>query len=75
MGTIIDLSKNVYEICKEYPEVVDIMKDLGFESITNPAMLNTAGRFMTIPKGAAIKNIPMEKIKESFAAKGYELKE
>ncbi|HHV98445.1 MAG TPA: DUF1858 domain-containing protein [Clostridiaceae bacterium] len=75
MGTVIDLSKSVYEICKEHPEVVDIMKDLGFENITNPAMLKTAGRFMTIPKGASMKNIPMEKIKEAFAAKGYELKE
>ena len=75
MGTVIDLSKSVYEICNEHPEVVGIMKDLGFESITNPAMLKTAGRFMTIPKGAAMKNIPMEKIKEAFAANGYELKE
>jgi len=30
---------------------------------------------MTIPKGAAMKHIPMEKIKEAFTAKGYELKE
>jgi len=75
MGKVIDLSKSVYEICKNYPEVVDIMKDLRFESITAPGMLNTAGRFMTIPKGAAMKHIPMEKIKEAFAAKGYELKE
>jgi hypothetical protein len=30
------------------------MNELGFESIGNPAMLNTAGRFMTIPKGAAM---------------------
>lgn len=73
MGTVIDLSKSVYEICKGSPDVVAIMKELGFDSITNPGMLQTAGRFMTIPKGAAMKNIPMEKIKEAFAAKGYEL--
>ncbi|HEY8499926.1 MAG TPA: DUF1858 domain-containing protein [Clostridia bacterium] len=75
MSTIIDLSKSVCEICDEHPEVVEIMKDLGFENITNPGMLKTAGRFMTIPKGAAMKKIPMEKIREAFAAKGYELKE
>jgi len=73
MSTVIDLSKSVYDICKEYPEVVNIMKDLGFENITNPGMLNTIGRFMTIPKGADMKNIPMEKIKEAFAEKGYVL--
>jgi len=75
MGIIIDLSKSVYEICKEHPEVVAIMKDLGFESIASPGMLNTAGRFMTIPKGAAMKHIPMEKIKTAFAEKGFELKD
>jgi hypothetical protein len=75
MGTVIDLSKSVYDICNEHPEVAGIMKDLGFTDITNPAMLKTAGRFMTIPKGAAMKKIPMEKIKEAFAAKNFELKE
>ncbi|NLC67458.1 MAG: DUF1858 domain-containing protein [Clostridiaceae bacterium] len=62
MGSVIDLSKSVYEICKEHPDVVSIMKDLGFESITNPGMLNTAGKFMTIPKGAAemCQSIPLD---------------
>lgn len=75
MDRMIDFSRTVYEICREYPEAVEIMKDLGFESITNPAMLNTAGRFMTIPKGALIKKIDMEKIKEEFSRKGYIIKE
>ena len=70
MKKVIDLSKSVYEICKEHPEVVTIMKDLGFENITNPGILNTAGRFMTIPKGAAMKHIPMGKNKRSFYGKG-----
>ncbi|MFY9177912.1 MAG: DUF1858 domain-containing protein [Caldicoprobacterales bacterium] len=69
----IDISKSVYEICTENPDIIDIMKDLGFESITNPGMLNTVGRVMTISKGAAMKNIPMDKIKDKFAEKGYEL--
>lgn len=75
MGKVIDLSQSVYEICSENPEVVAIMKDLGFESIASPGMLQTAGRFMTIPKGAAMKQIPMEKIREAFLACGYEIKE
>ena len=50
MNKKINLSKSVYEICTEYPEVIEIMKNLGFDKITNPGMLNTAGRFMTISK-------------------------
>lgn len=75
MSKEIDLKKTVYELSKEYPEIVGIMKDLGFESITKEGMLNTAGRFMTIPKGAAMKGISMEKIKEAFESKGYTIKE
>ncbi|RCX07304.1 uncharacterized protein DUF1858 [Anaerobacterium chartisolvens] len=73
MGNQINLSKSVYEISKEHPDVIEIMKELGFESITNPGMLNTAGRFMTIPKGAAMKSIPLDKIKEALRNKGYEI--
>ncbi|AGA69272.1 protein of unknown function (DUF1858) [Desulfitobacterium dichloroeliminans LMG P-21439] len=71
----IDLSKSVYEICSMYPEVAEIMKEIGFKNIASPGMLNTAGRFMTIPKGAAMKKIDMGYIKETFAEKGFEINE
>lgn len=75
MSKTIDLSKSIYEICKDDPKVIEIMKELGFENISDPAMLNTAGRFMTIPKGAAMKKISLLDIKEVFHKKGYEIKE
>ncbi len=71
MGKVIDFSKSVYEICKETPEVIAIMRDLGFESITNPTALKTVGRFMTIPKGAAMKDISINDIKAVFIAEGF----
>jgi len=74
MSGEIDLSKTVYELSREYPEIVDIMKELGFESITKEGMLKTAGSFMTIPKGAAMKGISMEKISQAFESKGYSIK-
>ena len=48
----IDLSKSVFEIASAYPEVKDIMSELGFTEIVKPSMLNTMGKMMTIPKGA-----------------------
>jgi len=75
MNKVIDFSKTISEICKENPEVIEIMKDLGFENITNPVMLNTAGKIMTIPKGAVMKGIKMERIIEEFTKRGYEIKE
>ena len=72
---VINFSKTVYELCNNNFEIADILKELGFKDITNLGMLNTAGRFMTIPKGAAMKKIPIETIKESFINHGYEIKE
>ena len=67
------MSKSVYELTQEYPEVVDIMAALGFTDITKKAMLLSVGRMMTIPKGAKMKGIPMEKIVAAFHEKGFEI--
>lgn len=75
MDKTIDLSRSVRDLCSEFPELVDIMKEMGFESIANPALLNTAGRFMTIPKGAAMMGINLKKIKDEIASRGYIIKE
>ncbi|HOD93318.1 MAG TPA: DUF1858 domain-containing protein [Clostridia bacterium] len=69
----INLNRTVYDICTEYPEVLDILKDIGFSEIVKPGMLNTAGRFMTIPKGSVLRKINMEKIKKAFWDKDFEL--
>lgn len=69
----VDLNKSVYELCSQHPEIIQIMQDIGFKDITNPAMLNTAGRFMTIVKGAAMKNIDMDIIKQAFEVKGFKV--
>lgn len=75
MSKEIDLNKPVYDLIKDCSEVAAIMKVLGFESITNPAMLNTVGRIMTVKKGAAMKNIDMNAIREAFISKGFVIKE
>jgi len=69
----LDSSKSVYELCTAHPEVADILVGIGFKDIKIPGMLTTAGRIMTIPKGAKIKRIEMEAIREAFRRHGYEL--
>lgn len=73
MAHLIDPNKSVFELTKEHPELIPIMKEIGFESITTPGMLNTAGRFMTLPKGSAMKKIPMEQIQAAFLEHGYQI--
>ena len=69
----LDMIKSVYELCRDDKDIISIMKTLGFDQIADPAMLNTVGRFMTIPKGAVLKKIPMDDIKRVFDENGYEL--
>lgn len=67
----IGLNQSVYSLCSAYPEFIKIMEEIGFTDITKPGMLNTAGRFMTIPKGAALKGIDLDIIKQKLAEKGF----
>ena len=73
MDKILDLDKSVASLVKEYPEVVDIMADLGFSEIKNTAMLASVGRIMNLKKGSQMKKIPMEKIVRAFREKGFEI--
>lgn len=70
----IDLSRTVFDIVTEYPEVKEIMYDLGFKKIVNPALLRSAGRYVTLPKGAKMQKIDPKLMQEAFAKRGYLLK-
>ena len=69
----IDFSKSLYELISQYPIVKDIMFEIGFKDIVKPGMIQTAGRYVTIPKGAQMKKIPLEKVIEVFEAKGFQI--
>lgn len=75
MSRPLHLSKTVQELCSEYPEMVEIMREIGFENIVNPTMLKTVGRVMTIPKGAAMRGLDLVKIKEEFEKRGFQIQE
>lgn len=35
---VLDMKKNVHDLATEYPEVIDIMIELGFKDISNPGL-------------------------------------
>lgn len=70
---ILDLGRTVHALAHEYPEVIEILKELGFENITNPVMMNTAGRVMTLPKGAAMRGVSLEEMIDVFRRKGFQI--
>lgn len=69
----IDFSKSLYELVSQYPEIKEIMLGIGFNEMTKPGMLQTAGRYMTIPKGAKMKKIPLETIIQAFEEAGFQI--
>lgn len=72
---ILDLSKSVHALCAADPGILPILAQAGFSEITKPGMLSTAGRFMTIPKGAALRKLDLDAVKRLFAEHGYTIKE
>ncbi|MDM5155654.1 DUF1858 domain-containing protein [Bacillus sp. DX1.1] len=75
MTKMIDFSQTVCDLAIEYPEIIPILKELGFEHITKPGMLQTAGRVMTIPNGCRMKGISFDIVKKTFKNNGFNIKE
>ncbi|MDY5704199.1 MAG: DUF438 domain-containing protein, partial [Lachnospiraceae bacterium] len=72
MGKSLDLSKSVYELLQQYPELKETMIEIGFKDLSNPAKLNTIGRIMTIPKGCLVKGFEIPVVLKQLEDAGYE---
>ena len=71
MEKVLDLKKTVADLVGEYPEVRQIMADVGFREITSDVALNVMGRIMTIPRGAAVKGVDLNKVIAAFEEHGF----
>lgn len=69
----LDLNKTVFELTQEYPELIDIMVELGFTEIKKKPVLHSVGKIMTIPKGAKMKEISMMDVITTLMSNGFEL--
>lgn len=75
MDNCIDLSHPIAEVLEEHPELKDILVGLGFKPLNNPAMLATVGKVTSLKTGSRLANIPLNDIKATLFANGYEVKE
>ena len=67
----LDLSRSVYELVSEYPELADILYNVGLKDIRKTKMFHTVAKLMTIPKGAKMRGIPMEKVLLALIDNGF----
>ncbi len=70
----VDLDKTLYDLTTQYPELIDVLFDLGFAGVKNPAMREGHGKQMTLKTGCAHLGLDLEKIATALRAKGFELK-
>ncbi len=70
---IIDKSKSVYLLTQEQPELIALLYDLGFTEIKNPIVRKTVGKYMTLERGAKMKNIPWDTVVKGLHKAGYEI--
>ncbi|MGF7047595.1 hypothetical protein J2T13_002100 [Paenibacillus sp. DS2015] len=75
MEKVLKMEESIYEWVNRYPEVIDIMVELGFCDIVKPGMLQTAGRFMTLSKGIKLKKMDIDTVKLTFQHYGFKVLE
>lgn len=71
----VDMRKSIYDLTEQYPEIIEIMKSLGFKDIVNPILRRTAGKAMTITAGCKMKGIEYAQVKVEFEKNGFEVLE
>ena len=70
----IDLSRTVYDLTEEYPELIDVLKGMGFLGVANLIARNTMGRMTTIPQGSQKMGLDMAEVVKKLAEAGFEVK-
>ncbi len=74
MLKIIDLKKTVYELTETYPELIEILKEMGFLGVTNPIARKTLGKVTTIPQGCKKQGKNLNEVIMKLKELGFEVK-
>ena len=70
----IDLNKNVHDLTEQYPQLIDILKEMGFLGLANPVMRKTMGKVTSIAQGCKKMGMDLDEIKRVLKEKGFEIK-
>ncbi|NIO49682.1 MAG: DUF1858 domain-containing protein [Candidatus Aminicenantes bacterium] len=70
----IDLKKNVYELTETYPELIEVLKEMGFLGVANPIVRKTLGKITTIPQGCKKQGKDLNEVIKELKELGFEVK-
>ena len=69
----IDLKKSVYELTEQYPELIGILKEMGFLGVLNPLVRKTLGKKMTVPEGSRKQQKDLEEVIKKLEDEGFRI--
>ena len=70
----LDINNTVFELTEKYPELIDILVEMGFLGIKNPVVRNTIGRITTLKQGCQKQGKDLSEIIKKLEEKGYTVK-
>lgn len=69
----IDFKKSVYELTEQYPELIGILKEMGFLGVANSLVRKTLGKKMTIPEGSKKQQKDLEEVIKKLEDEGFRI--
>lgn len=70
----LDLTKSIYELTEAYPELIPVLKEMGFLGVSNPVVRNTLGRVTTLPEGCKKQDKNLDEVLNILRSNGFEIK-
>ncbi len=69
----IDPNKSIYELTEEFPELIEILKDMGFIGVVNPIIRKTIGRKTNLLAGIKKQGKDLEEVFQELKNKNFEI--
>jgi hypothetical protein len=70
----IDPDMSVYELTETHPELIPILKGMGFAGLGNPIARNTVGRATSLRKGCERQGKDLSEVRKQLEAEGFTIK-
>ncbi len=67
----IDLRLSVYRLTEQHPQLIPVLKEMGFLGVANPLVRKTVGKKTTIIEGANKQGKDLGKVISKLKEKGF----
>ena len=72
---MISVDEKIINVTDEYPEIIDILVDMGFIHLKNPVMRASVGKVITLRKAAKNHDLKLSEIQKILNEHGFDILE